>query len=144
MFKPLSASPVYERKRENEMNELINSLNPALQKLSDTFCVSVDTIREHGMEYILMYGKYHVTTHCIKAMIVTIIAALCCEALTFLFTAWIISEEACDEEKALKISIIVHAIVFILVVLAVFLAMIIPYWVSPEMYSINAVMQLIK
>lgn len=38
------------------MDRFVQNIEPMLQKLSEVFCVSVDTIRESGMEYILMYG----------------------------------------------------------------------------------------
>lgn len=69
------------------MDKLITSLEPALQKLSETFCVSVDFIRENAMKYILEYGEYCAYSEIIGDIalwfFIGLIVLICTEIIVF-------------------------------------------------------------
>lgn len=127
------------------MDKIGTALEPAIQKLSEIFCVSVDTIRENGMEYILMYGEYHWVTTTIHNVLMSLLAwAICLVLIIFIAACWIEDTYDESEEKFRKTASIVFT--FSLLVLlcgGAFLVSSIPYWVNPEMYSIKAVSELV-
>lgn len=146
------------------VNKLIESIEPALTKLSETFCVSVDTIRENGMQYVMMYGRYSYINDTVFTMAATLVVYL---ILCFLVWGFLVSEaerkerkmyvsyeegtesiesaeiDLCDKKETNKaLAVIVFAL--LLVEIIVFCICSIPYWACPEMYSVNAVMDLIR
>lgn len=144
------------------MDKIGTALEPALQKLSEIFCVSVDAIRENGMEYILMYGKYAWIQDLISTLlwsgvlggfVVVALAALgvsSAEDLVEVPNRDTLFGEAFkkarrDAARPLQKKIIKGAIVLYIVQLIVMIvANSLPYWVCPEMYSIHAVVNLVS
>lgn len=126
------------------MDKIGTALEPTLQKLSEVFCVSVDTIRENGMEYILMYGEYHWVATTIHNVLMSLLAwAICLVLIIFIAACWIEDTYDESEERFRKTASIVFTVsLLILLCGGAFLASSIPYWVSPEMYSIKAVAEL--
>ena len=39
---------------------LVDVLTPTLQKLSETFCVSIDFVKENAMQYIIGYHQKYI------------------------------------------------------------------------------------
>lgn len=124
------------------MNEIVNAITPALQKLSEIFCVSVDAIKAHGMEYVMMYGKYHLATSTLQDTLASLIFSTL--GVCFLwgvgYMLWSIDHD-CESKKNWVIS---GSIVIGLIVLFSILSNVVPYIVSPEIYSIQAVLNLVK
>ena len=116
------------------MEKLIGGLEPALQKLSEIFCVSVDAIRESGMQYILMYGKYHY----INMLVCNLLLSATISVL-IVFMIWAIVDKT---PYVIKLKHIVA--MFVACMAICFSLLSLSYWVYPEMYSINAVMRLLQ
>lgn len=138
--------------RKLEMNELLTSIEPMLSKLSEVFCVSVDAIRTNAMEYVLMYSKYIFGKSILNAVItgsligivfgiiggVTggVIALYLCE------NANISADE--EESKVTKVVVICGVTLFILTVVFCCLSEIVPYLMSPEIYGLEQLINLVK
>lgn len=129
---------------------LLTTVNPALQKLADLFCVSVDFIKEHAMEYIMMYGRYHLATNTIDNVlfawgIISVIFGII-GGIWFL----VFGVDAYDEEDAIeakrKIKVFAKFTAFLMLGVAVLITIcgVVPYLVSPEIYSIQAVYDLVN
>ena len=144
------------------MDKIISGLEPALQKLSEIFCVSVDAIRENGMQYILMYGRYEwiqstITAICLVFVVWGIIFTGVCithfgtseDVFTFTYIQGDY-DDAAEKDKELKKDKAFKKLVSILIRLLIASALIaiiassIVYFACPEMYSINAAMDLLQ
>jgi hypothetical protein len=132
-------------KISTSLSSVIDSLTPALQKLSETFCVSVDYLRENAMHYILEYGQYCLAKDIIwwTGLWFTIGFILC-------IGLWILElcmnadgELDADGRKAFSQVIFGIAIITIIAMITATISVSIPYLMSPEMYSIEQVMKLI-
>ena len=124
------------------ISELIDSFTPMIQKLSELFGVSVDAIKEHGMEYVMAYGRYHVvdkTLH--NVALISLLAALLVVAIEPLIYFEIKDEEPTQSKKPF---ILCGIGIVLLVAIVVALLNVVPYLVSPEIYSIQAVLDLVK
>jgi len=124
------------------ISELIDSFTPMIQKLSELFGVSVDAIKEHGMEYVMAYGRYHVVNQTLKDIcVISFVTALIVAIIERL-----ISLDMSDDDKVpSKKTFILFGIGIVLAV-AVLCVLVnaVPYLVSPEIYSIQAVLDLVK
>lgn len=133
------------------METIINSLEPALQKLSEIFCISIDTIKSNGIQYILMYGKYE--------WIINMIIAIVISGMISLFSIIVIclihyenNRRTYDDEPGMPThnSILKNMYfkygtrVFIGIILFIIVIFSLPYLICPEVYSIKQVMQLIQ
>lgn len=123
------------------MDKIITSLEPALQKLSEIFCVSMDTIRLHGMEYILMYGQYECVNKTIQAVGYSFITLF---IIFFVVIMIIMSEGSIADDEDFKKVFKLAGIAIVVIELVIVMMMTITYFICPEMYSINAVMKLIN
>lgn len=138
--------------RKLEMNELLTSIEPMLSKLSEVFCVSVDAIRTNAMEYVLMYSKYIFGKNILASIIG---GSLCGIVLGILggLLGGIITLEVCEinnvpggeeESKVIKAAIICGIVLFILTVVFCCLSEIVPYHMSPEIYGLEHLINLVK
>ena len=115
------------------MNNLYNDLSPAIQKLSEIFCVSAEHLQEHLMEYVLMYGKYYMARDVLAVLVIAIVIPA-----TLLLAHCILEGE--PTETFVRISLGIGLIVAIVGLIWNFVL-----WnVSPEIYSVDAVMGLIN
>jgi hypothetical protein len=108
--------------------------NEIIQKLADMFFVSAEYVQVHFWEYVLMYGKYEFWS--------TLRAPIFVAAFFSAFVIWVwFSYEDqfgdIDNITFKKIAIIVAGITALIIVLYT-----LPYVMSPEMYSLKAVMRL--
>lgn len=134
------------------MNELLTSIEPMLSKLSEVFCVSVDAIRTNAMEYVLMYSKYIFGKNILNTIIVGsligivvgIIGGVTGGAITLCVceSANISSDE--EESKVTKATIICGVTMFVLTVIFFCLSEIVPYHMSPEIYGLEHLINLVK
>lgn len=130
--------------KENSTNNLtksagslIDAITPAIEKLADIFNVSVGYIQENFQYYLLEYGKYV----CTKETLQTVgILGLIFVAMSA-YVAIIIWCEYEVENMRKIIKYIILIILFILIAITAFNTL--PYLISPEMYSIEAVSKLI-
>lgn len=127
-------------------SNILNSIEPALTKLSETFCVSVDYLKENVMQYIMMYGKYELMTGIFNTIIWMSILSGVIIGFAVLI-GWFIYEEYSDYnsepynwKKIIKISSKIA--IFFILMLIVFQLVI--YVSSPEIYSIKQVLELIQ
>lgn len=134
------------------LTSLINNLEPAFQKLSEVFCISVDTIRQNGMEYIMMYGKFcWVQDISIMMPIVAIIYII---ASVFIgmnrYSEWRLNTCYRDDKEQNEIhnkkiakKIVLFIIGgFVLIESFLFIAISTAYFACPEVYSIKMFMSL--
>lgn len=126
-------------------SNILNSIEPALTKLSETFCVSVDYLKENVIQYILMYGKYELMTGIFNKIIWLSLLSGVIIGFTILI-GYFIHDEYCDYDepynwkRIIKISSII-SISFIVIVIVFQLVV---YVTSPEIYSIKQVLELIQ
>ena len=124
------------------ISELINSFTPMIQKLSELFGVSVDAIKEHGMEYVMAYGRYHVVNKTLhNVVLISLLAALLVVTIESLIYLEIKDEEPTQSKKPF---ILCGIGIVLLAAIVVALLNVVPYLASPEIYSIQAVLNLIK
>lgn len=147
---------------------LLKTMNPVLQKIADTFCVSVDYVRENLGHFVLEYGKYTMTVHVVHGVTTAFCWSLVLAILGIAFvlgTTYYYDDEHYEtitvngkngEEsyrKAVKngdwkkwIKLCVWSgIMLVLIPTAVtFCYYFVPYIISPEIYSLNAVVDLAK
>ena len=115
------------------MENMYKDIAPAIQKLSELFCVSADFLKEHWMEYVMEYGKFAYANE----MAIFSLPAILMGVLTGMGVFSLL--EGQNEKKRLLISAVSGWMLARLLLLTVAL----PYIVSPEMYSIDAVLKLI-
>lgn len=122
-------------------SNILNSIEPALTKLSETFCISADYLKENAMQYILMYGEYEYVTKIIPSLVIGMLVGL------IVLIIYSMSHYDEDEEK-LTIS---KRKIFIVTILSFFITFVflfsistIKYFASPEIYSIKAVIELLQ
>lgn len=58
------------------MNEVMSSLQPMIQALSDTFCVSVEMIKSNLPQYLEQFGVYKLFPNCIRIGLVSLLAGI--------------------------------------------------------------------
>ncbi len=119
------------------MEKLINAIEPALIKLSETLNVSIDFVHENASYYIMEYGRYHLAKQLTSAFILaTIIGVLGATLLPLLYDElWKLSKK--------KIILVLLA-PFLIASITLIAAAIIPYLASPEIYSIEKILNLVK
>lgn len=128
------------------ISTLLDSMNPVVQKLAETFCVSVDLLKENAMTYILMYGRYEwINTLIFDVCVLGLLVGLIVGAGVFMGWLWYYDEIVCLDDVAVSVkkSLRNTLIGYILWVLLVALCSSASYLISPEIYSIKAVMELI-
>lgn len=108
--------------------------NDIIQKLADMFFISAEYVQAHFWEYVLMYGKYHFW----KEFPLVIVAAIFCTGLIMLGLPLVSDIE--DDKKLAKFAVFTLCAIIAITALMVSL----PYIMSPEMYSLEAVMELIN
>ena len=129
------------------MNELVNSITPALEKLSELFSVSVDYIQANLIDFVLRYGRYAMANEIIDGFIVLgcIIVAIFLVVL-FVCCAFVCpdDEEEWSDFKATmkrvgKLLLIAFLVIYIVICATTFLI----YIVDPEIYSIKKFLDLV-
>lgn len=124
---------------------LMDALNPALQKLSETFCVSIDYIRENAMYYILEYGQYCWIRSVVwwEFWILLIFGTIAVIVYPLMKSDY--RKPYTEDELKLFAAYRKYAPwPVIALALLVFGVVSFPYFMSPEMYSIQKVMELIN
>ena len=117
------------------MNEFYNNIEPIIKKLSEVFCVSVDFIEKNLMNYILEYGRYTMIKD-----------SLFFGIIIFLIMVFIVFCAVCEYCDEIELRTIFWIGLFIICfdIFITFFIFILPYLVSPTMYSIEQVMNLIS
>lgn len=123
------------------MEKLINAMEPALIKLSETLNVSIDFLKENAMFYIMEYGRYHLAKQLTAALIcTTIIGATWASILLVL-----LYDEYHGKWKLSKKKLILAALApFLIISIILIVTTVMPYLASPEMYSIEKILKLVK
>lgn len=128
------------------LNNLSTAIEPMLTKLSEIFCVSADYIQAHLLEYVMEYGKYHLGTSIVSdigvLIIIWLIVSIIC---TVGWTDVCKEDDKCDNWiKGMKRYLKFSVICFIIITIVIILLNIIPYFMSPTIYSIESVMDLLQ
>lgn len=127
------------------MNELINSLQPMLEKISEVFCVSIETVQQNGYEYLVKFGKYHLLDNCATIFAISFFIAFVLIAIA-IFCYATYQDCNCEdiETKTIKKIIITGIALWLFVFACSQIIEAIKFYSCPEIYSINALMKLIK
>lgn len=123
------------------MNDVFTDLSQISSKLSEIFNVSVEFIENNLMEYVIKYGKYVMIKDVIA--LTGIYIFLIVPMLSFLaglFTDFFNFED----EKNEKIFWIIWATILIMGLIFVISYNVLPYIISPEIYSIDAAMKFLR
>lgn len=118
-----------------EKFQSLEKLDQLFGKIADALGVAIDQVQEHGMEYIMMYGKY-----CFAKQVMPTIGW----AIIIGFVLWVIISMVmaeCGVENSRIYVITGISSVGGVVVFRVF-SILLPYLISPEMYSIEKALQL--
>lgn len=131
------------------ISSLLATLEPALQKLSEMFCVSMDLIKENAMEYIMMYGRYHLSLELVdtgwKIIWLLIIIGTLSTILIFTFATDSYGNMESDKlNRNKKVIIPIGLLLFIIISIYFIISTCLPYWISPEIYSIKSVLDLMN
>lgn len=118
------------------MNDVFTDLSLISSKLSEIFNVSVEFIENNLMEYVIKYGKYVMIKDVIA--LTGIYIFLIVPMLTFLTGLFI------DFFNNEKIFWIIWATILIMGLIFVISYNVLPYMISPEIYSIDAAMKLLR
>lgn len=116
--------------------ESVQAIDKLLANIADTLNISVDMLKENGMQYVLEYGKYMFWS---KFGLNGLLIAF----LMFLVYGFILAmtEDAFSSDvKWVFIPMIIVAVLWILIMLSISL----PYIMSPEMYSIKKLIELLQ
>lgn len=124
------------------MNELITTITPMLQSLADEFGVGYEFLKANIMNYILQYGRIRMIDEIIVNIPLTIGVLVVMFLIVFMLILTIVTLfdiESVIEEKA---KFIFKTVIIIAVTTIILSAStpVIKYAVSPEMYSVKAVM----
>lgn len=139
------------------MEQLINSLEPMVNKLSEVFCVSVDFIKANAYEFILEYARYTLFKSIPIAIILSLLAGIAINGVALFVTSLVCEElEGQGEdgygiyrkngERISKVKIYATVAISVLL-LALIIGMaicLLPYFASPEIYGINALLSAVS
>lgn len=114
------------------MTEIYNDIQPVVQKLSEVFCISAEYLEEHLIEFVLEYGKYYLATDLVIGIGIILFITVVVAAIAIMVY-----------KKSTKSVITSASIFFISISIILSMLVSIPYFASPTMYSIQAVMRLI-
>lgn len=132
------------------MDNLVMTIEPALYKISELFCVSVDYLKENFMNYALMYGKYSLVDNIFTSIIVISLIFLTFTTIyTGVYYSCFVDWSYDDEEEKKKkqffkksIKVIAYSMLSIMAAFALFNIAL--YVISPEIYSLKAILRLMK
>lgn len=139
------------------MEQLINSLEPMVNKLSEVFCVSVDSIKANAHGFILEYARYTLFKSIPVAVILSLLAGIVIAGVALFVTSLVCEElEEYGEdgygiyrkngEHVSKIKIYATVVISVLL-LTLIIGMticLLPYFASPEIYGINALLSAVS
>lgn len=105
-------------------------------KLAEIFCTTADFVQANFWEFVLEYGKYRFWSEFPWVLFLS-------AAIAFLLALCVAfaMDEACIENTKIQKTVIV---VFVVASATGIILASVPYIISPEMYSLEAVMQLVS
>lgn len=118
----------------------IQAIDSLIAKIADSLNIGVDVIKENGMHYILEYGKYE---HWENVTIASIILGIIATIIAFILFAIILDEVNIEERKGKIIILFAIFLPYFIAFLLILLGSL-PYIMSPEIYSIKKVIELIN
>lgn len=139
------------------MEQLINSLEPMVNKLSEVFCVSVDFIKANAHGFILEYARYTLFKGIPVAITLSLLAGIVIVAGALFITYLVCDElEECGKDgcgiyrkngeriSEAKIYVTVAISVLLLTLIIGMAICLLPYFASPEIYGINALLSAVS
>lgn len=123
------------------LNKLISSdsvqaIDKLLANIADTLNISVDMLKENGMHYVLEYGKYEFWSGFVWTFIFTTLIVLLFGILSLVG----MGENGNLDIKSFSILILIITVILTVILIITSL----PYIMSPEMYSIKQVIELLQ
>lgn len=117
-------------------SESLQSIDKLLANIADSLGIGVDMLKENGMQYILEYGEYIFWSGFVWNFFFITSVLACVEALVCL---------GLSSEQELNVkSFTITTIIFIVLDIIILYLTAMPYIMSPEMYSIKQVIELIQ
>ena len=139
------------------MEQLINSLEPMISKLSEVFCISVDFIKANAHGFILEYARYTLFKSISGAVVISLVIGILLACAAMFITSLVCEELEEFGEKGLgiyckngervstaKIYGSVFASVLLLTLIIGLMVCLLPYFASPEIYGINALLSVVS
>jgi hypothetical protein len=145
---------------------LLKTMNPVMQKIADTFCVSVDYVRDNLGHFVMEYGKYTMTVHVVHSvttafcwsLVIAIMGIVCVLGGAYYYDGehYELVQGKTDGEsykkcvkngewkKWIKLCVWSGLMLVLIPTAVVFCYNFVPYAISPEIYSLNAVVDLAK
>lgn len=125
-----------------EKFQALQSLDQLFVKIADALGVAVDQVQQNGIEYIMMYGKYQVVVESIDFF--KFITAI--SAIIFIFILAVLGDYFFLDDNKQKVLKFIKYYICIYVIVLIFLigSNVLPYIVSPEMYSIEKALELVR
>lgn len=125
---------------ENLMS--IQSLDALFTKVADLLGVGLDMVKANGMEYVMMYGRYYFWSS-LSGDLLWILSMVLLVSVLVGVLVWTIFDFDCRLDFKKK-HILPLALFPIGLTLLITLISSLPYIMSPQMYSIEKVLQLLK
>lgn len=121
------------------MEQVLNmqGLDQIFVQISEILGIGIETIKNDGMKYILEYGKYSFANY----FVLNVIIAFFVSIVVFVALTLFLQEFVDASEKTIMLIICFSMLITFVVTLFLFC---LPYIVSPEMYSLNQVIKLLK
>ena len=123
-----------------EKFQSLASLDELFAKIADALGVGLDMVQANGMDYVVMYGQYDVIKslpgHLMEGFLLGFVGALVVGLITQLVVD-------IDASKPNKITIRLALIAFFVVMVTTALRDIVLFGFAPEIYSIQAVLELL-
>jgi hypothetical protein len=117
--------------------ESLKSLDVLFAKIADILGVGVDAVAENGMEYVMMYGRYHF----LYRLPLTVLVAIMLTFLAFIpfLMIWV---DYIPEQLSKSQCLIIFTVLGVVFIASILISSL-TYIFSPEMYSIKAVIDLL-
>ena len=139
------------------MEQLINRLEPMVNKLSEVFCVSVDFIKANAHGFIIEYARYTLFKGIPVAITLSLLAGIAITSVVLLVTSLVCEGlEECGKDgcgiyrkngeriSEAKIYVTVAISVLLLTLIIGMAICLLPYFASPEIYGINALLSVVS
>lgn len=130
------------------MEEILNNLQPMVQLLSETFCVSVETIQSNLPEYLRKFADFCIISDCINYFIISVLTAsvvgLVVWCAAYMLYDRIVYGEGYNGIKSIIFGLKVALPIAALIIIIVTCYPLSRYLISPELYGAVSLINLIN
>jgi len=118
-----------------ESLDIIQSLDSLFTKVAEALGLGIDLIREQGVYYIMMYGRYELARTMATAILIAFVGSLIIGIIL-----WLSWEDSDEVSKKIGMNVFLFGLS---IGFAVAIYEFTIYIVAPEIYSIKAVLELL-